>query len=219
MKFLLAIISILFFTACKNNKKINIISPPENSKTIIFKLADSLGNVTIQLPIRYDSLFSWTHYSDCGKPCDKIKYRSQPKSLPVTKESGWIWVGERQDSIERFTIIHSGYFPFYDNDDTSYISQLHQHHKENRLQNPDNYKIKSDTIEKIGDRFFSIIAIDLYDTAKAQFSKKLLAATTIKNNTIYLNFELLKKENNSATEKYIENCKYFLRTVQLSMAK
>ncbi len=220
MKTLLSTLSILLFAACNHSSKVDIVQlPPESSKIVVTKLVDSLGNMTITLPTRYDTSFSWTHYSDCGKPCEKIKYRSQPKTLKITKESGWIWLGEPKDSVERFTIIHSGYFPFHDNDDTSFISKFHQHQKANVIQNPDTYKIKSDTVEKIGDRYFSIIAIDLYDTAKAQFSKKLLAATSIKSNIIYFDFELLTKEKGSATDEFIDNSKYYLRTVRLSNGK
>lgn len=193
--------------------------PPENSKIVITKLADSLGNMTMSLPKRYDTSFTWTHYSDCGKPCEKIKYRSQPKTLPITKESGWLWFGEPKDSIERFTIVHSGYFPFYDNDDTSYIFKVHKHQKADIIQSPETYKIKSDTVEKIGDRYFSIITIDLYDTANGQFSKKVLAATSIRGNGIVFNFELLTKQKDSMTQKFIDNSMYFLKTIRLSNGK
>ena len=220
MKTLLSIISVLIFATCNESSKVDTIQlPPENSKIVVIKLADSLGNVTMTLPIRYDTSFTWTHYSDCGKPCEKIKYRSQPKTLPITKESGWIWLGEPKDSIERFTIVHSGYFPFHDKDDTSFIFKVHEHRKADIIQSPDTYKIKSDTVEKIGDRYFSIIAVDLYDTTNRQFSKKLLAVTSIKGNGIEFKFELLTKQNDSVTQKFIDNSIYFLRTIRLSNGK
>ncbi|CAN5676599.1 hypothetical protein BH11BAC3_BH11BAC3_30500 [soil metagenome] len=220
MKNLLSIISILFFAAFNESSKVDTIQlPPENSKLVIIKLADSLGNVTMSLPIRYDTSFTWTHYSDCGKPCEKIKYRSQPKTLPITKESGWLWSGEPKDSIERFTIVHSGYFPFHDNDDTSFIFKVHEHRKADIIQSPDTYKIKSDTVEKIGNRYFSIITVDLYDTANRQFSKKLLAATSIRGNGIEFKFELLTKRKDSMTQKFMDNSIYFLRTIRLSNGK
>jgi len=220
MKTLLSIISLLFFAACNDSSKVDTIKlPPETSKVVIIKLVDSLGDVTITLPTRYDTSFSWTHYSDCGKPCDRIKYRWQPKTLKISKESGWIWLGEPKDSIERFTVIHSRYFPFHASDDSSFIFKFHEHEKGNVVQNPDTYKIKSDTVEKIGDRYFSIIAIDLYDTTKAQYSKKLLAATSIRSNIIWFDFELLTMQKGYATDKFIDNSKFYLRTVRLSNGK
>lgn len=193
--------------------------PPEISKITVTKLMDSLGSVSVTLPLRYDTSFSWTNHSDCGKPCDKIEYRMQPKSLKITKETGWFWLGEPKDSIERFTIIHSGYFPFRETDDTSVISKFHQYQKAIVVESPNSHKIKSDTVEKIGDRYFSIITIDLFDTTKQQFSKKLLAATTIKSSIISFNFELLTKDKSIATDKFIDNSKYYLQTIRLSNGK
>ncbi len=204
------------FVACNNVSKVDvIITPPEKSKINIIKLADSLGTVTISLPSRYDTNFSWTHHSDCGSSCDKIKYRFQPKSLPINKESGWMWF-DLKDSIESFTISHSGYFPFHADYDSTIFLQLHQNNKANLLVSPDTYKINSDTIEKIGGRFYSIFLIDIYDTAKHQYSKKLLAATTIKSNGIEFNFELLTKHKDSLKDNFLDNSKYFLRTVQIN---
>lgn len=217
MKPILSIISVLFFAACNNSSKVDtMLLPPENSKVVITQLIDSLGNVTITLPIRYDTSFSRTLYSDCGKPCDKVIYCWQPKGFKITEESGGIWFGEPKDSMESFTIIHSGYFPFHDNNDTSFIFKVHEHEKAEIIQNPDTYKINSDTVEKIGDRYFSIITIDLYDTAKAQYSKKLLAATEIKSNIIHFNFELLTKQKGASTDKFIDHSKFYLRTIKIS---
>jgi hypothetical protein len=220
MKTLLKIILLLIFAACNESKKVDTVHLPlENSKTVVIKLVDSLGDVTITLPTRYDTSFSWTHYSDCGKPCNKIKYRSQPKKLRIKKESGWLTLGEPKDSIERFTIIHSGNFPFFENNDTSFIFNFHQRQKAYIIQDPETYTIKSDTVERIGDRYFSIITIDLFDTTKEQYSKKLLAATSLKSNIICFDFELLTKEKGAITDNFIQNSKYYLRTVRLSNGK
>lgn len=217
MKAFFAILSILLFAACKNRPSpLPVTLPPESSTTITVKLVDSLGNVTVTLPVRYDTSFSWTHHSDCGKSCDKIKYRFQPKALRISKESGWIWLNEPKDSIERFTIVHSGDFPFHDITDTSFILKYHEIEKEELVQNPATHKIASDTVEKIGDRYYSIFTIDLYDTAKHQYTKKLLAATTIKSNDIHFNFELLTKRKDSATNNFIRNSMYYLKSIHLS---
>ncbi|WP_462219169.1 hypothetical protein [Ferruginibacter sp.] len=216
MRFFLFILLIIFFIACNNISKVDvIITPPEKSKTNIIKLADSLGTVTISLPSRYDTNFSWTHHSDCGSPCDKIKYRFQPKSFPINKESGWMWF-DLKDSIESFTISHSGYFPFHADYDSALFLHLHQHKKASLLVSPDTYKIYSDTIEKIGGRYYSIFLIDLYDTAKYQYSKKILAATSVKGNGVEFNFELLTKQKDSLKDIFLENSRYFLRTVRIN---
>jgi len=217
MKIFLAILSITFFIACNNVSKVEaIVSPSESSQIYAIKLADSLGYIRLFLPSRYDTNFYWTHYSDCGSPCDKIKYRFQPKSLPINKESGWMWF-DLKDSIESFTISHSGYiYPFRDNPDSVNFSKMHQSRKEGMKQNPDTYKIKSDTIEKIDNHYFSIIMIDFFDSSKSEYSKKLLASTFIKNNGVEFKFELLTKQKDSLKDKFLENSMYFLRTIKIS---
>lgn len=220
MKYITFLLVVLFYTSCNDIKLTkNSIASPENSKNVTVKLIDSLGYVTCSIPNRYDTFLYWTNWSDCGKPCAKEQYRFQPKYLRITKETGFIWLGEPKDSIERFTIVHSGYFPFHDSVDSLFIFNFHEQEKSNIIYDPGTYRIKSDTIEKIGDRFFSIIEIDLYDTTKAQYSKKLLAATTIKRNIIHFDFELLTKQKDAATDNFINNSKYYLRTIRISNGK
>ena len=217
MKTLLSILPFLFFISCNDSVGVDKIHmPPEKSQMIKIKLADSLGSVIITLPQRYDTSFSWTDFSDCGKPCYKIKYRSQPKTFRVTKETGWIWKGEPKDSVERFTISHSGYFPFHNSNDSADIvrdlawRKGYVEHEEFGY-----YKIKSDTIEKIGERYFAILIVDNYDSLNKQYCKKLLATTSIKSNMIFFDFELLTKKNDSLTNSFIDNSKYYLRTASI----
>jgi hypothetical protein len=195
----------------------NKITRPENSKTQMINLEGGLGVVSLSLPVRYDTTFTWIHYSDCGAPCEKRKYRFQPKSLPVNMENGYFYK-TLKDSVEQFTIVHNPYIPIGDSDNTDnrdFITSFHDHEKFEITHNPTLRFIKSDTIEKIGDRYFSIIVIDKYDTATAEFSKKLLTTTTIRRGTIDFNFELLSKKKNLLTEKFIDEAKYYLRTIRI----
>ncbi|MEY2917019.1 MAG: hypothetical protein RIS73_733, partial [Bacteroidota bacterium] len=75
------------------------------------------------------------------------------------------------------------------------------------------------TVEKIGDRLFSVFVIDLFDTTKSQYSKKMLAMTTIKSNIISFDFELLTKQNGLATDNFLSNAKYYLRSIRTSNGK
>jgi hypothetical protein len=220
MKTLLSIILFFLFAGCNDNSKIDTIQlASENSIIVTLKLVDSLGNIRVTLPKRYDTSFTWTDHSDCGKPCDKIKYRFQPKMLKISKESGWIWPEQPKDSVEKFTIVHSGYFPFHDDTDSNFIFKVHQRRKSDMVKNSDTYKIKSDTVEIIGDRYFSIVVIELFDSTKSQYSKKVLAATTIKSNPIEFRFELLTKQNNKQTTDFVNNSMYFVRTIRISNGK
>ena len=220
MNRLFGIIFITFLASCKNNPEtLGIQLPTEDFTTRTIKLADSLGTVNINRPSRYDTSFTWTHYSDCGKRCEKIKYRFQPSILKIVEESGWIWDNEPKDSTERLTISHSGYFPFGDKSDSLLIHSFHRVRKESIAQQPFSYPIKSDTIEKIGNRFFSIILIDTYDSTFMLYAKKLQAMANIKNNEVYFDFELFTKQTSPTADNFINNAYAYLRSVRIDSAK
>lgn len=192
-------------------------TPPEESKTQVINLKNGLGVVSLSLPVRYDTTFTWIHYSDCGAPCENRKYRFQPKILPVYMETGHRYK-PLNDSIEQFTIVHNPYIDPMDSaspNNKNFIISFHDHKKFEISYDPALRNIKSDTIEKIGDRYFSIIVIDKYDTATAEYSKKLLATSTIKRGTIDFNFELLTKKKDSLTDNFIDEAKFYLRTIRI----
>jgi hypothetical protein len=205
----------LLIAACNGNAKNDLNDSSIGSKTIMVKLADSLGTVNVSLPDRYDTSFSWTHTSDCGKPCDKIKYRFQPKALPIFRESGFYFY-PLKDSIDQFTISHSGYISLsHENADSSGIFVYHQVKKASAVADPETNKIKSDTVEKIGDHYFSIITIEKYDSLKFQYSKKILASTYFKGNEINFNYELLTKEKNAVNSNFVARSMQSLRSIHL----
>ncbi len=205
------------FAGCHLSENKNTV-PPEVSKTQVVNLTGGPGTISLTLPARYDTMFTWIHYSDCGAPCEKRKYRFQPKTLPVNMENGYFYK-TLKDSVEQFTIVHNPYISAGDSDKTDnrdFIISFHDHKKFDIVHDPALRTIKSDTIEKIGDRYFSIIVIDKFDSAKAEYSKKLLSTTTIKRGTIDFNFELNTKKNDSLTNNFINNSKYYLRTILVS---
>lgn len=205
----------LSLIACHSSE--NIFTPSEPLKTQVVKLERGLGTVTITLPVRYDTTFTWVHYSDCGAPCEKRKYRFQPKSLPVNAENGYFYK-TLNDSVEQLTIVHNPYIAAEDSDKTDnkdFITSFHDHKKFYIVIDPKLRVIKSDTIEKINDRYFSIIVIDKYDSAKKEYSKKLLSTTTIRRGTIDFDFELQRKQDDSLTHNFIKNSEYYLRTIRI----
>jgi hypothetical protein len=207
------IIFIAFFSilACNQSSKTNnIVALPKNSKTVQITLVDSLGKVELSIPSGYDTSFSWTHTSDCGKSWDEIKYRLQPKTLPIFKESGFMWE-ERKDSINQLTIYHSGEYPFNDGADSNIIFRHHKVVIEGILYDSLHKKIKIDTVEKIVDRYYSIIAYEELDKRKAPFSKAVMAFTTVKDNLIHFDYQ-----EDSLYSNFILNSILLLRTIHLS---
>lgn len=183
---------------------------PQNSKITEVRLIDSLGTITFSIPSRYDTTFSWVHYSDCGKPCDEQKYRFQSKLLPIIKESTWLW-SKPKDSIERITISHKKDFPFRDGDTARNLIK-HERIKEKLISNPENSPMIFDTIQKINGRYFSI-----YEMAKSGLlqSRIVIAVATIKNNDIFFQYELLTRKKDSITTNFIKNSIDLIKTIHI----
>ncbi len=187
-----------------------------NSKKVTVTLKDSIAVVTLYLPKRYDTTFSWIHYSDCGRVCEKQKYRFQPKTLPIIKETGYFY-DRPKDSVDQFTIVHNPYISPKDRDNPNnkkFMYQFHDHKKWDVIHDPYLKTISSDTVEKIGDRYFSIIVIDTCDSAHKIYTKRVLSSTTLRSSTIDFDFELLTKNKDSVTTHFISDAKAYLRTIR-----
>jgi len=208
------IITASLFASCLNKSPIESIATPSNSKFITTALKDSLGKVSFSIPNRYDTSFTWTNHSDCGKPCDHIEYRFQPKSLPVFKESGFYYAIP-DIYIDQFTILHSGSYPFSDRTDTSKYSLGHEPFKGRLSSDPSNGQIKFDTIERIGDRYYSIISLAGFNRETQRHFAKLAALTTVKGNEIEFHFDTNSKDTINEKE-FFNNSTKFIRTIRIS---
>ena len=218
------LIFIPLFWACNSRQSITpslIDTPIPNTKMVMLKLPDSLGSVEILIPNRYDTSFSWTHYSDCTG-CGWRKYRFQPKLLPIFEESGWIWQ-DLLDSVDRFTISHSDYTDTlsWKNkllDSTllkRFITARHEMLLEMAKSDPKMRLVTADTVQQINGSWFSIITGLNVDASSGVISKYVMGSSTIRNNDLTLMFELRTKNNDSLARYFIENCLNLLNKIKI----
>lgn len=186
---------------------------PENSKPATTYLKDSLGKVFFYVPARFDTSFRWTNISDCGKSCNYEQYRFQPKTLPIFQETGFYYISP-DISLDQFTILHSGYFPFHEGDTSKNVAR-HEFHKARISSDPDYGTTSSDTIEKIYDRYYSILYTQGFDKKKRKNFATVSALTTIKGNEIEFRYEI-RTENLINLEEFNRNSTRFLRTIRIS---
>ena len=215
---IILIATIGMFTSCNHHPKAIVNSLPENSKAITLKLVDSLGIVTFAIPNRYDTFFQWTDWSDCGKPCAEIEYRYQSKRFPIFLESGFMH-DYLKDSVDEFTIEHAADLYYRDGRfGRGTFDRILNNHKYgiDELRKMEGYQVKFDTVEKINDRYFSIIMYEHYDSTQSEFVKSASAETTIRNNGISFCYTLLTKKNDSISETFIENAKKLIQTIKIS---
>lgn len=211
MKITIQILISLFIIVACNAPTINE-QRTESSRRIQIRLVDSLGLLTLSVPARYDTVFSWVNHSDCGKPCDEQEYRCQPKALAITKESGFFWRGEPKDSVDRFTVSHPSDI-WYHVEDTAMDSLRHKYLKLQIVNNSDNPVVVYDTIEKIGDRYFSIFVTQKSDTIH---NIQVLAVTTVKGNEIKFRYDLSSKKSDQVEKGFIKNSLVLIRTIRIS---
>jgi len=202
------ILILFFFTACNNTSLKPIANKPLNSKEITIPLKDTLGNIVLTIPTRYDTLLIWTHFTDySGGHLEK--YRLQPKKLPIYEESGWI-SGSLSDSVDQITIEHYKHLRIPDTSDT-FLRKAHTNSLTAAKLDATMYKVTFDTLQKINNKLFSIIASENYDTLKKVYSKQLRAATILKGNILRLTYSLLTKVKDSITDNFIPNSEKLLQ--------
>jgi hypothetical protein len=216
MKFLIIII-ILFLAACNDITTQPVVTvKPLNSKYTTITLKDTLGDITITVPNRYDTFLVWTHQSDCSS-CGNEKYRFQPKSLPIFMESGWLWE-DRKDSIDQFTVEHPQYIVINDSLPKDAIKMLHARMLNESKSDPIMYKDKVhlDTIQNINGKMFSIITSTHYDDSTRLYYEAVWGTTFIKGNTVKFKFDLLTNKKDSITDNFIQNSKELLYHIKIN---
>ena len=211
------IISTIFFLYACSETNTNAVGKTINGKTWNISLGDSLGNLQILLPKHFDTLFSWTQYSDCGEGCTKSAYRLQNKTLPIFKDNGFIYF-PLKDSVEQFTIKHPKRVspsPFtYTYLARHFLGKL----KSEAFENNDK-KFIIDTLLTIGNRHFAVLAFTNFDTTKKTKIQILKAMTSIKGNMIELYFEYRKSYADSLSNDFIKNSFNALQTIRVSNGK
>ena len=187
---------------------------PAHSKRVVVKLADSLGTVSLYVPTRYDTAYSWICESDCSI-CGFFQYRFQPHSYFIEKEHH-SWAPRPFILYDRLTIRHSQDLT-YANGDTSSIRMIHDNQREIiRLQGYQSSVI-TDSLYKFNDRYFAVMATayELQYLGKNFYSKTIEAVTTIKNVGLEFKYEILVPVKDSIYEHFIPNALELLQTIHI----
>ncbi|HNR17453.1 MAG TPA: hypothetical protein PKG90_12360 [Chitinophagaceae bacterium] len=211
MRFLTVFIWILLFATCTSNGPATEFLA--NTRDTTISLKDSLGNLKITIPDRYDTFLKWTQYSDCGS-CGTERYRFQPKRLPIFLESGFFW-DDLKDSIDQVTVIHRQRIIYSDSSDNDFMKSLHPKLVTDARIDPLIYKNKHvfDTLQLINGKWTSLITSDYYDTITRQYSKTVWGAILLRGKLIQIQFSLLTKEKDSISENFVNKSKQMMNKV------
>lgn len=211
-----ALIFLLVFSASCHEaaRKDSSSELPDHGRLAQIQLVDSLGSVTVAMPGRYDTSFSWINRSDCGKPCDEQEYRFQSRETRIIRESGFVFRRWPHDSVDQLTISHSSWVP-YREEDPKAIFIRHEHEKDFVRYNifPP-IPIIFDTVEKIHDRNYSIIVLAQKDTIE---QKIIQAVTTVQGVEVKLSYRLLSKKQDTVARDFIKSSLDLIRYTRFSL--
>jgi hypothetical protein len=216
MKYLKIIFIVVIFSGCGSEKPDNI-KYPTYGRTWEIALENQLGNVSITLPKHLDSFFSWTQYGDCGDGCSFVDYRIQPKSLPVFKESGWVY-HELTDSVEQFTLKHSKLNYKLAMHDTAVVKYLKFRMKSSAQKYPWE-KFIIDTAIKLNNNVLVVIGYSSFDSAAKTTYQYLSASTPLKDNLLESFFEYRKAVPDSSAKDFLSNSFEYLKTLKVGNGK
>ncbi|PSL24516.1 hypothetical protein [Chitinophaga ginsengisoli] len=225
MRYILVII-FLFCAGCRYSRVKMPEFRPAHSKKIAIKLKDTLGVMTMYIPERFDTGFAWLHYSDCW-PCNEMKCRFQPKSIPIKMEQGYLWT-HPTDSVDQLTIIYQPYDRLYDRPlrkgghfDTTGMyekNSLYRDERENIKFWPPALKcILLDTTYKIYDRPLYVFGTCEYDPGTKRYTYLLKAETFARISQIKFECKMITDKQDSISTHFINDAADFLRTIRFSI--
>lgn len=121
----------------------------------IVDLRNDLGRLTILLPSRFDTTFTWIDFSD--NSCDdQYKYRYADSDYPLIQETGFIYE-LKEDSLFFFTISHLKITGCSNNKSEIEQDDLDLMVKRERVLNPQN-KLTFQKLLTINNRKYAVIA-------------------------------------------------------------
>jgi hypothetical protein len=211
MNHVLIFIGMFWIVSCNEKAQSKLKADVDTSE---IRLIDSLGSITINKPDQSDTLLTWIKRSDCGKSCEEGMYRFQPKALPIFKESGFYWIGQPEDSVNQLTISHHRPEILLRNRETFAIEEYNRF-KENLESDPETTNIITDTIQKIGDRYFCIFKIVDVDKKRGVLIRRLVAFTSISGNELQFHYDLLTKKRDSILNFFFINSMENLQSVRI----
>ena len=177
-------------------------------------LLNDFGNIEINLPLNYDTIFRWTKSQHiCGDSCASAMYRVQNARLPIYKElgSGDYWP---KDSVEQFTIEYDKVRQPTSIPDSLMIIPLLKTINTLAII----YKVKKLDIDStlyIDNNKVAVIGYNAYDP-KAKVAVSILnAVTSIKGGKIEFLFERRKTSNALIADSFLKESFESLRNMRI----
>ena len=205
----LCAIFLTLMISCKYQVKEHVQNGENNLE---FRLIDSLGSISMDYPERTDTFFTWIVKSDCGKPCEYGAYRFQSRQKKIYKESGFVWVGEPEDSVEQLTVYHRR-VDVLGKDSASLVTIDKERLLFNLLSDPYTYSVISDTVYNIANRPFLIFKLaDVRQSGVRDV--RLIAFTQVNGWEVEFHYKLLTKKYDSVVSGFYDRSLRNMATIR-----
>ena len=192
---LIAFLGVFLLTDC--------VQVPKDYVEHKVNLKNNLGELTIILPLEFDTVYSWTKYED--NPCaffEMVRFANKKYSL--LQESGFIY-GVIPDSLYQLTIMQLTYH--LDCDATpDFNDEILEDYVENiKAINPaKEYDFFIKEIRKINDKKFMIVGFN-WQEEEGTCGTEILLSTEVKGYSVWLKFVCQAK-----------NCTDFINKIERS---
>jgi len=192
----LKLITVIIFISCKSgdkkskidymgfvNKEIKVIGYNKN-----VDLKDTLGLLSLKIPLRLDTFYKWHRTSDCLS-CGWMQYRFADKKYPQFAEGGFYWTVV-PDSVYQLTIRHK---PIKEIPDSITLNLLSEKNKNDSWYHQTNTVSYSDSVDYLFKEFKLInqrpFIISAFTTNDSYLTKSqtlfVIAATTLKDRELF----------------------------------
>ena len=202
-----------FFLISSCNQKDNIIPHTPNTKTWSITLDNNLGKISIILPVRLDTFFKWTQYSDCGDACAKVDYRIQSSHFPIFKETGFSYKTPK-DSIDQFSICHSKLSAPWPFSDSILVRNYKRALKSEQYDNSSGFLI--DTLISNNGLLFAVVGYNGFDKKTSTILHFVGAATSIKGNIVEFYFEFRNKDDINLYKDFLKSAFESIKSINVT---
>jgi hypothetical protein len=204
MRVVLYLFIVLLFCAC--------LAPEKHRPTTTLVLKDNRGTIKMDLPPSWDTAFQWTHYSDCGLPCARVRYRFQRKAFPIALEDGWLYLKFPLDSVEQLTIIQEAEKQVT-KDTVAAIRQFRENIRKSFLMDNHHAHFVIDTIMQVGRHLIPVVGV--FNEINHLQICNINALAILKRDGVIFEFKLLAKEQKKGEEHFLAEVMNVIRSVEL----
>jgi len=209
-RILLKIVTLNIFISCSDadkSEEINYTGFVERHIVLSgydenFELTDSLSLVSLRIPARLDTFYSW-HHSSCNSSSSWMKYRFADKTYPQFAESGFYWTVV-PDSTYQLSICHK---PVRMTPDSTFLTPLSEKDKNDRFYHDggltlnDSAKYIFKDFKYINEKAFIISAyISPYSYLTLSPALFVVAATNLKDRELFFVGECSAKDTTGFVE-------------------